>query len=166
MCFLKGLSSHFSTIETQFNSASNGSLSRCRLAESYPVKPGIACCNPRSRQPLYCWNELQTQHRGFRRSPRIRVRRKTMACCGQRRQQMRRPAIPVRQANNPAKPTGFTQSPVQQQGTTFQYVGKTAIIAVGPMSGRQYRFGYPGAILQVDPRDKASLAIVPNLRQI
>jgi hypothetical protein len=89
-----------------------------------------------------------------------------MACCGQRRQQMRSQAIPVRQATNPAKPAGFAQSPVQQQGTTFQYFGKTAMTAVGPMSGRQYRFGYPGAIVEVDPRDRASLAAVPNLRQI
>ena len=89
-----------------------------------------------------------------------------MACCGQRRQQMRSQTISVRQPNNPAKSASFARSPIQQQGTTFQYVGKTAITAVGPMSGRQYRFGYPGAIVQVDPRDRASLAAVPNLRQI
>jgi len=79
---------------------------------------------------------------------------------------MRNQAMPVRQANSPAKPMGFAQSPVQQQGTTFQYVGKTAITAVGPVSGRQYRFDYPGAILPVDPRDRASLATVPNLREL
>jgi hypothetical protein len=79
---------------------------------------------------------------------------------------MRNQAMPIRQANNPVKPPGFAQAQVQQQGTVFQYVGKTAITAVGPISGRQYRFGYPGAILQVDPRDGASLAAVPNLRQI
>jgi hypothetical protein len=79
---------------------------------------------------------------------------------------MRSQAVPVRQANNLAKPAGFAKSPVHQQGTTFQYVGKTAITAVSPMSGRQYRFGYPGAIVQVDPRDRASLAAIPNLRQL
>jgi hypothetical protein len=89
-----------------------------------------------------------------------------MACCGQRRQQMRSEAIAVRLENNPAKPAGFAQLPAQQQGTFFQYIGKTAVTAVGPMSRRQYRFGYPGAIVQVDPRDRASLAAVPNLRQI
>jgi hypothetical protein len=89
-----------------------------------------------------------------------------MVCCGQRRQQMRGQAMPVRQAANPASPAGFAQKPVQQPRTTFRYVGKTAITAVGPISGREYRFGYPGAIVQVDPRDRASLAAVPNLRQI
>jgi len=75
-------------------------------------------------------------------------------------------AIPVRQEDNPANAAGIAQSLVQQQGGTFQYVGKTALTAIGLVSGRQYRFGYPGAILQVDPRDRASLAAVPNLRQI
>ena len=89
-----------------------------------------------------------------------------MACCGQRRQQMRSQAIPVRQANNPAKPAGFAQSPIQEHGIAFKYVGKTALTAVSPMSGRQYRFGYPGAIVEVDPVDRASLAGIPNLRQI
>jgi hypothetical protein len=89
-----------------------------------------------------------------------------MACCGQRRQQMRSQAIPVRHANFAAKPASFGQSPVQQRGTTFQYVGKTAITAVGPVSGRHYRFSCFGAVVGVDPRDAASLAVVPNLRQI
>jgi hypothetical protein len=89
-----------------------------------------------------------------------------MACCGQRRQQMRSPAIPVRQVNNPPKPMGFGQSLAQKQGTAFQYVGKKAITAVSPISGRQYRFGYPGAVVQVDPRDRASLAAIPNLRVV
>jgi hypothetical protein len=89
-----------------------------------------------------------------------------MACCGQRRQQMRSPAIPVRQVNNPAKPAGFSQSLAQKQGAVFQYVGKKAITAVSPISGRQYRFGYPGAVVQVDPRDRASLAAIPNLRAV
>jgi hypothetical protein len=79
---------------------------------------------------------------------------------------MRRPAIPVRQVNNPARPAGFGQSSVQKPGAAFQYVGKKAITAVSPISGRQYRFGYPGAIVQVDPRDRASLAAIPNLRVV
>jgi hypothetical protein len=79
---------------------------------------------------------------------------------------MRSQAIPVRQANNSAKPAGFAQSPAQRQGIFFQYIGDTAVTAVGPMSGRQYRFGYPGAVVQVDPRDRASLTAVPKLRQI
>jgi hypothetical protein len=89
-----------------------------------------------------------------------------MACCGQKREQMRSQTIPVRQANEPAKPVGFAQVPTLERGIPFQYVGKTALTAVSPTSGRQYRFGHPGAIVEVDPRDRASLANIPSLRQI
>ena len=47
----------------------------------------------------------------------------------------------------------------------FEYIGKTALTAIGPISGRHYRFSRPGAILEVDPRDSASLAAVPHLRR-
>jgi hypothetical protein len=89
-----------------------------------------------------------------------------MACCGQQRQQMRTQAVPVRQASPAAEPAAAAQFPVQEQGIVFQYIGKTAMTAVSPLSGRQYRFGYPGAIVRVDARDSASLAAIPNLRQI
>jgi hypothetical protein len=55
-----------------------------------------------------------------------------MTCCGQRRQQMRSEAMPARQAEIPAKAVGIPQPPVQQQGATFHYVGKTAMTAIGP----------------------------------
>jgi hypothetical protein len=48
----------------------------------------------------------------------------------------------------------------------FEYVGRTTLTAVGPVSGKHYRFVGPGAQLIVDPRDKLSLAAVPNLRQV
>jgi hypothetical protein len=70
------------------------------------------------------------------------------------------------QANNPATPASFAQPPGQQRGTTFQYVGKTALTAIGPVSGRRYRFSCFGQVLDVDPRDVMSFAVVPNLRQI
>ena len=89
-----------------------------------------------------------------------------MACCGQKRQQIRSQATPVRRADNPARIAGAQESLVHRQGIHFQYVGKTALTAIGLTSGRQYRFGSPGAIVQVDPRDSASLAAIPNLRQI
>lgn len=75
-------------------------------------------------------------------------------------------AVSVPQVDNPLKVANAEQSMVAQQGARFQYIGKTAMTAIGLMSGRQYRFGSPGAILQVDPRDRASLAAVPNLREV
>jgi hypothetical protein len=53
---------------------------------------------------------------------------------------------------------------ISNRGTAFQYVGQTALTAIGPITGRQYRFSYPGAIVEVDPRDRESLSAVPNVR--
>lgn len=48
----------------------------------------------------------------------------------------------------------------------FQYTGKTSLSAIGPLSGRHYHFDRPGAVVEVDPRDRASLATVPQLQQV
>lgn len=88
-----------------------------------------------------------------------------MACCGQRRQQIGR-TTPIQRPNNPAPPANVDRAAGSLRTIRFQYVGKTALTAVGPISGRYYRFSHPGAILEVDPRDRASLATVPSLRQI
>jgi hypothetical protein len=48
----------------------------------------------------------------------------------------------------------------------FEYVGATGMSVRGPVSGRRYRFETPGSRLVVDPRDKASMAAIPNLRQV
>jgi hypothetical protein len=36
----------------------------------------------------------------------------------------------------------------------------------GPMSGATYRFGAPGAKVQIDMRDAPSMAALPNLRRL
>lgn len=46
----------------------------------------------------------------------------------------------------------------------FEYIGRTALTAVGAVSGARYRFDRPGSRLRVDPRDRPSLARVPVLR--
>jgi len=75
---------------------------------------------------------------------------------------------PQPQFQAPAQPQ--TQARFQPQARpsvlAFQYTGPSALTAIGPLSGRQYRFPHPGAVLQVDPRDRASLAAVPHLRQV
>ena len=50
--------------------------------------------------------------------------------------------------------------------TYFEYVGQTAITAVGTVTGRQYRFATPRVPVVVDARDRWSLARVPLLREI
>jgi hypothetical protein len=75
-----------------------------------------------------------------------------MSCCGKTRELARNVSI-----NQPR--------PSQPQRTVFQYHGLTAMIMIGPVSGKVYRFNGPGASLEVDPRDRMSLAAVPNLRR-
>jgi hypothetical protein len=48
----------------------------------------------------------------------------------------------------------------------FEYFGKTALTAIGPISGKRYRFDRPGAVVPVDPRDRPGLARVPGLRLV
>jgi hypothetical protein len=72
----------------------------------------------------------------------------------------------VRQAEHPTNVANVEQPSAQGQGPKFQYIGETALTALGLATGRQYRFAHPGAILQVDARDRASLSGIPNLRQV
>ena len=88
-----------------------------------------------------------------------------MSCCGQKRSQFIRQAIPVHQGISHVKSSAFNQSGAWQQVAAFEYIGKTALTAIGPVSGRHYRFSYPGAVVEVDARDGASLATVPTLRK-
>jgi hypothetical protein len=54
--------------------------------------------------------------------------------------------------------------PRDQKEVFFEYVGKTGMTVIGPISGVRYRFIGPGSILSVDPRDRRALVNVPNLR--
>jgi hypothetical protein len=47
----------------------------------------------------------------------------------------------------------------------FEYVGATALTALGPVTGRRYRFARHGALVPVDERDAPSMAGVPSLRR-
>jgi hypothetical protein len=76
-----------------------------------------------------------------------------------------RPAIQSRPVSLSTRRVSFSRSPVAHQVAAFEYVGKTALTAIGPVSGRHYRFSHPGAIVEVDLRDSASLGAVPNLRK-
>jgi hypothetical protein len=47
---------------------------------------------------------------------------------------------------------------------TFEYTGKTAVAVIGGVSRLRYAFTKPGAMVEVDARDRASLAAIPNLK--
>jgi len=88
-----------------------------------------------------------------------------MSCCGQKRNQTVSRAMPVHQRISPVGSSAFNRSSTSQQVASFEYIGKTALTAIGPVSGRHYRFSYPGAVVEVDAGDAPSLATVPTLRK-
>ena len=49
---------------------------------------------------------------------------------------------------------------------SFEYIGKTGLTVLGPITMKRYRFGYPDAVVAVDPRDAPSFIAVPNLRRL
>jgi hypothetical protein len=48
----------------------------------------------------------------------------------------------------------------------YEYTGATGMTVVGAVSRLTYRFGSPGARVQVDLRDVGSMMGVPNLRRV
>jgi hypothetical protein len=85
-----------------------------------------------------------------------------MGCCGRQRAQV------VSTAPAPASrrdPLRFAPLPASHR-TRFQYIGRTALTAIGRATGRTYRFGKSGEVQEVDPRDRASLLGVPLLREV
>ena len=80
-----------------------------------------------------------------------------MACCGQRRASAAAIGRVV-DANRSPRPVA--------RAALYEYRGTTGMTVIGPVSGTRYRFGQQGAMVQVDPRDVASMAGLPNLRRL
>jgi len=87
------------------------------------------------------------------------MRRLTM-CCGNKRTQMR---IQAEQAA--ALKNAQTRNAAAAQ-TAVPYVNNlgTGMTVVGPVSGKQYHFAHSGAQVQIDPRDRALLSKLRQLR--
>lgn len=78
-----------------------------------------------------------------------------MPCCGSKRSQFRQMVQPL--MHEAARPV------VAPSRTIYEYVGRTALTVDGPVSRKRYYFGRPGARVEVDVRDVASLARIPVL---
>jgi hypothetical protein len=48
----------------------------------------------------------------------------------------------------------------------FEYTGNTAMAVIGAVSRLRYTFIKPGSRVEVDARDRTSLAAVPHLRHV
>jgi hypothetical protein len=78
-------------------------------------------------------------------------------CCGRK----------VKTAFRSAAPRVVNQQPASPgSGPAFEYIGRTALTVVGPLTGMRYRFDRPGARLQVHPRDRQALVGIPALRLV
>jgi hypothetical protein len=84
-----------------------------------------------------------------------------MGCCGSGNPSRGGPM----QASRPAA-APVPAPPRRYSHVFFEYVGPTALTAVGRATGKHYRFDRPGARVAAEPADEASLRGVPNLRQI
>ena len=81
-------------------------------------------------------------------------------CCGQRLTKPSGVFRPTRElVNRIATPVRVAANPV------FEHMGTGNLVVTGPLSGKQYRFAGRGASVPVDPRDRAALAFVPQLRE-
>ena len=101
-------------------------------------------------------------------------------CCGLKRRQPRTDAtvpahihqllrqVAARTVAAPAPRASAAPTPAfvnQAPSVLFEYVGRTGLTVVSPVTGKRYRFDAPGATVAVDPRDKSMLLNVPYLRQ-
>jgi hypothetical protein len=85
-----------------------------------------------------------------------------MSCCGKHRAAGGGPPPRIPTTTNGHS----TRPPARQTSVFFEYVGRTGLTVVGPVSGRRYRFDAPGSRQPIDPADKPSLAAVQLLRQV
>jgi hypothetical protein len=84
-----------------------------------------------------------------------------MSCCGKNREQFL--AGPL--GSKAAPPASQHLQRAAYTRAIFEYIGNTGLTVVAPVTGRRYRFDHPGAQVEVDLRDRRSLAAVPLLRQ-
>ena len=85
-----------------------------------------------------------------------------MTCCGNRRVAAGAMASPPAANARPAPVAETRRFGVAY----FQYTGQGGVIVTGPATGNRYRFEANGAIVAVALGDRASLARVPQLRQV
>ena len=86
-----------------------------------------------------------------------------MSCCGQQRFVAQ---TSTSQTSRSAASASSAQSATTPSDPVFEYVGATALVVTGPVTGRAYRFDRRGARLVVSRHDAPSVMHVPHLRHI
>ncbi len=85
-----------------------------------------------------------------------------MPCCGQQKTDFGFSSRGVQTR----KPTSNGMGSGYRYSVYFEYVGNTGLTVFGSATNKKYRFSGPGSRVQVDPRDRPSLAKAPNLREV
>jgi len=63
-------------------------------------------------------------------------------------------------------PSRHSEEPMLRAVVYFEYVGKTGLTTIGPITGKRYRFNSNGAVVAVDLRDQAFLLTIPLLKKV
>lgn len=87
-----------------------------------------------------------------------------MSCCGKKRSNGGASA-PVASSAVGQVRLGITVR-ADLRGPEFEYLGGNVLTVTGQGTGMQYRFVGHGARSRIDPRDRGSLARVPQLREV
>lgn len=69
------------------------------------------------------------------------------------------------QSNSVNTNTNASKTGINVGNTNFLYTGKTALTVKGNVTGKSYRFNYPGDIQAINIRDAAGMAMVPVLKR-
>jgi hypothetical protein len=89
-----------------------------------------------------------------------------MSCCGKKRSNAGLMARETVASAVVVQPYPFAAAAgTSLRGPKFEYLGGSVLTVTGQGTGMQYRFVGHGARASVDPRDRASLARVPQLRE-
>lgn len=88
-----------------------------------------------------------------------------MPCCGNQRARL---PGPTRSNHTFAPAENSREQPrrILRDRVVFKYLGQTGMTVIGPITGKRYRFDGPGSMVEVDLRDRLSLAALPRLRQM
>jgi hypothetical protein len=90
-----------------------------------------------------------------------------MSCCGKKRSNAGSIAMASNTSPVAVRPDSFAApAGAALRGPEFQYLGGGVLTVTGQGTGLQYRFVGHGARTSVDPRDRDSLARVPQLREV
>ena len=85
-------------------------------------------------------------------------------CCGKNRTAVSQTRVSSTGRTVLTSPAFATKQ--RSSSAYFEYIGKTAMTVIGPVSGTTYRFAATGGRVTVDLRDCAHLAAVPNLVRV